>query len=68
MVLRSMLALFGVWRLPRPPLGRSSVPLGARVAPAGAPVAESWFVGTPPLSQNELIFGLLLHHVLIENA
>ena len=47
MILRSIFVLFGVWRLPGPPLDRLGVPLGATVVPRGAPGAPSGVPGPP---------------------
>ena len=60
MILESIFVLFGVWRLPGPPLDRSGVPFGATVFPRGAPGAKSWFIAPPLAAQNEVIFGLFL--------
>ena len=68
MVLSFILVLFGVWRLPGPPLGRSGVPLGATVVPRGAPGRKSWLLASPLAAQNEVIFGSVLHKLVFENT
>ena len=68
MDLSSILILFGIRTLPRHPWERSGVPLGARVVPAAAQGAKSWFVGPPLASQNEVILDSFLYTFSLENA
>ena len=57
MIFDDFLELLALWAVSGPPLGRSWGPSGARLTPARVQGAKSWFVGPPPPSQNEVIFG-----------
>ena len=68
MDLSSILIFFRVRTLSRHPWECSGVPLGARVVPAAAQGAKSWFVGPPLASQNEVILESFLYTFSLENA